>query len=80
MAPTVPMTVPKRLRDLRGLGKVTGNAQRPENVSAPMAYSRCGFVLEGHIRGSKLNPDRTVGCPPGDLGDTSPTCSIVVAN
>jgi len=24
-----------------------------------MAYSRCGFVLEGHIRGSKLRPDGT---------------------
>jgi len=48
---------------------VTENAQRGEDVSAPMAYSRCGFVLEGHIRRSKLNPD-----------GTSTTWSIVLAN
>ena len=48
---------------------MTENAQRGEDVSAPMAYSRCGFVLEGHIRRSKLNPD-----------GTSTTWSIVVPN
>ena len=45
----------------------TGNAQPGEDVSAPVPYSRCGFVLEGHIRGSKLNPDGTVGSPQGTL-------------
>ena len=45
-----------------------------------MAYSRCGFVLDGHIRGSKLNSDGTVGCLRGDLGDTSTTWIIVLVN
>ena len=46
----------------------------------PPVLGRCGFVLEGHIRRSKLNPDSTVGCHQRDLGDTSTTWSVVVAN